>query len=269
MNYFDDINFIHVAEAESNRDSSCNHVGKEWAFGIMTGNGCVCKSAPTPRIPLQMPFLYLLQPGDMTGWQSINGATRHNFWFVVRGERAARIYRALAQYKEEGTPVIHLDSYQELILILQRMKHLYQCSIPSSSYQLARCAEEFVAAIYDQLNMKGKDLPIFRYISNLVEKLSLHPEYSCDFYRMAKENHVSYDYFRRCFKEYTGLTIREFMNRKRLEYALRLLENSSGSSIKEITDQCGFPRQAEFARFIKLHTGMTPSEIRKHPRGDA
>ena len=269
MNYFDDISFVHVSEALLAKDSDFDNVGNEWGFGIMTGEGCVKKRGLDPSIQLKMPFLYLVYPGNHSGWQSVNGATRHNRWFVVRGPRAERMVQAMMPFRKEGTPVIYLDNYQDLILIHRRMKHLYQCSIPSRSYQLARYAEEFIATIYDLLNMKGKDLPIFRYISNLVEKLSLHPEYSCDFYRMAKENHVSYDYFRRCFKEYTGLTIREFMNRKRLEYALRLLENSSGSSIKEITDQCGFPRQAEFARFIKLHTGMTPSEIRKHPRADA
>ncbi|MBO4630782.1 MAG: AraC family transcriptional regulator [Lentisphaeria bacterium] len=40
---------------------------------------------------------------------------------------------------------------------------------------------------------------------------------------------------------------------------------SSNMSIKEITDMCGFPRQAEFARFIKKRTGLTPSKIREQP----
>ena len=261
MNYFEDITFIHVAEGRSSVDS-LDTIVSEYGFGIMTGNGYIRRPGRWKDYLLKMPFLYLVRPGDHSGWKTVGGAERHNRWFVADGPRAERMYLALSEFLKDDGPAIYLDNYQDLIVIHQRMLHLFQCGVPARWYQLARHAEEFIATVYDLLNFKNKDLPIFQYISKIVEQISLHPEMNYDFRCMAKENHVSYDYFRHCFKSYAGQTMRDFLLEKRLAHALGLLRESA-ESIKEITDRCGFPRQAEFARFIKLRTGLTPSQIRK------
>ena len=265
MNYFDDIEFIHVVKRISNQNSSNLLNPKNWwGIGLMLGEGQVGKivSDSHPPISLRMPFLYLVRPGDHSGWQVVNGASRENRWFIVSGPRAERMVTALSELLNGSSPAIYLERYTELVMIHQQMLELYQHQMPSQSYLLAICAEEFVGMIYKLKNLKERKFPVYRLISKISEQIFRQPESSFDFKKIARDNHFSYDYFRRCFQKYTGQTMRTFLLQKRLDHALNLLHNSS-MRIKEVSDLFGFPRQTDFARFVRRKTGFTPSEIRK------
>jgi len=171
---------------------------------------------------------------------------------------------ALSELLNGNSPAMYLERYTELIVIHDRMLKLFEHNIPSQAYQMAICAEEFAGMIYNLLNLKERKFPVYQTIEKIAEQICSHPEQNFDFRAIAGKNHFSYDYFRRCFQKYTGQSMRDFLLQKRLDHALKLL-HSPDMSIKEITDLCGFPRQAEFARFIKKRTGLTPSEIRKQP----
>ena len=270
MNYFDDIEFIHVAKKiclQNSRDGLMPD--NWWSIGLMLGSGFARKiiSDTMPPIHLKMPFLYLGRPGDHTGWQNVNGKPRENRWFIMTGSRAERMVTALSELLNGESPAIYLDRYTELIVIHDRMLKLFEHNIPSQFYQLAMCAEEFAGTIYNLRNMKERSFPVYQVIKEIAEQICDHPDQSFDFKKIAKKNHLSYDYFRRCFQKFTGLPMRDFQQQKKLDHALKDLHNSS-MSIKEISDFCGFPRQAEFARFIKKRTGLTPSEIQKQPIWD-
>lgn len=263
MNYFDDISFIHVAKRITSADS-LDHLVNSWGIGLMLGNGLVKKivSDSLPPISLKMPFLYLIRPGDHSGWQSVNGATRENRWFVAAGPRAERMVTALSELLTPGNPSIRLERYTELIMIHQQMLELFQKNIPSRAYQMAMCAEKFAGTIYNLQELKEKKFPVYSLIGEIAEQICLHPEQTVDFKKTARKNHLSYDYFRRCFQKYTGQVMRNFQLQKRLDMALDLLHNSN-MSIKEISDLFEFSCQNDFARFIRRKTGFTPSEIRK------
>ena len=268
MNYFDDIEFVHVAKKICYQDS-INQLNPNnwWGIGMMLGSGFVRKivSDTLPPIILKMPFLYLVRPGDHSGWlHGVKGSPRENRWFIASGPRAERMVTALSELLNGNSPAIYLERYTELIVIHKRMQDLFEHNMPSQSYQMAMCAEEFVGTIYNLHNLKERKFPVYQVIGKITEQICCHPEQSFDFKEIAGENHLSYDYFRRCFQKYTGQTMRDFLLQKRLDHAMKLLHGSD-MSIKEITDFCGFPRQAEFARFIKKKTGFTPSEIRRQP----
>ena len=270
MNYFDDIEFVHVAKKISSRNSS-NALNPDnlWGIGLMLGSGSIRKtiSDTLPPVVLKMPFLYLVRPGDYRGWLAVNAIPRENRWFIAAGPRAERMVTALSALLNRNSPAIYLERYTELILIHDRMMNLFEHNIPSQSYQLAMCAEEFVGTIYKLQNMKDRNFPVYQVIGEIIDQICSHPERTFDFKEISRKNHLSYDYFRRCFQKYTGQSMRNFILQKKLDHALKFLHNSN-MSIKEITDSCGFPRQAEFARFIKKRTGLTPSEIRKQPIWD-
>ena len=144
------------------------------------------------------------------------------------------------------------------------MLRLYRYGVPSKSYRLAVCVEEFMGAFYDALKDTRRDTPVARLIMETVSAIGSDPGASYDFADLARRNNISHDHFRRCFQEYAGKPIHEFLLQKRQELGVSLLRES-GESIKEISFRCGFARQADFARFIKLRTGMTPSELRQCP----
>ena len=97
---------------------------------------------------------------------------------------------------------------------------------------------------------------VLRYIS---ENLSTHK----DAESIAKHFAVSRSKLDRDFKEAIGMTIHEFSDICRLNYAKVLLGSNKAYSIASITEACGLKNETYFYAFFKKHTGMSPSEYRK------
>ena len=73
---------------------------------------------------------------------------------------------------------------------------------------------------------------------------------------------VSPFYFCKVFKQSTGLTFTEYVNRKRIEWAMRLLKNPR-FSITEVAYDVGYQSLSQFNRCFRKIAGQSPSEYRK------
>jgi len=87
-------------------------------------------------------------------------------------------------------------------------------------------------------------------VASIAEKLNLHPSY------------VS-----RLFKEEQGIGLLEYINRFRVEQAIRLL-TVSNISISEIAARCGYTSDASFIRVFRQYRGMTPGKYREEVKND-
>lgn len=271
IDYFNDAVFLQVGRVVSRRDVAPGPKHDFWGLGLMLGNGYVkAGSAARGERILKMPFLYLIRPSNGGGfWGVVNGAERDNRWFIMQGPRAERVVNSVSQILEvEDDQFLYLKSYQELVAIHQKMLHIFQRGIPSQQYRLVVCLEEFVGAISNALAENNQNSPVFDYVAQIAENICSNPGGTYNFPQLARDYRISYDHLRRCFQEYAGKPIYEFLLEKRQALADSLLRESF-YSIKEIAERCGFPRQAEFARFVKQRTGLTPSELRKRPSLDS
>ena len=73
---------------------------------------------------------------------------------------------------------------------------------------------------------------------------------------------VNPSYLSTLFKKETGVTLTEYVNRKRIEQALLLL-NSTSMQIQLIAQYCGIPDVNYFTKTFKKIVGKTPKEYRK------
>lgn len=73
--------------------------------------------------------------------------------------------------------------------------------------------------------------------------------------------HFSPSYLSKLFHQTKGMTIKAYMNQKRLENAEYLLKNSD-LTIQEVSQHCGFSNVSHFNRVFKQHTGSPPLEFR-------
>lgn len=69
--------------------------------------------------------------------------------------------------------------------------------------------------------------------------------------------------FARLFRENTGISIQQYIKKKRIEKALILLHHSS-SSIEEIATTCGFSDRYHFSKVFKELMEMSPATYKKH-----
>lgn len=69
--------------------------------------------------------------------------------------------------------------------------------------------------------------------------------------------------FARLFKKSTGITIQQYIIKRRIENALNLMYHSD-KSLDEIAHDCGFSDRFHFSKAFKKHVHMSPSYYRKN-----
>lgn len=79
---------------------------------------------------------------------------------------------------------------------------------------------------------------------------------------LASNNNICYSYFRRMFKQYTGMSPHQYhLELKIMDAKEQLI--STNKTIKEICYDLGFQSTHYFSRFFKKKVGINPSEFRK------
>ncbi len=68
-------------------------------------------------------------------------------------------------------------------------------------------------------------------------------------------------YLSHLFKEKMGVTLKEYLTKKKIAYAAELLRTSD-ITVEQITDHLNFSCPRTFRRAFKQHTGMTPTEYK-------
>jgi AraC-like DNA-binding protein len=81
--------------------------------------------------------------------------------------------------------------------------------------------------------------------------------------KVANELCVSYAWFRKTFKTYTGIAPHQYLIQLKIEKAKMLLGNRS-RSIKEIAFSLNFESAFYFSKLFKEKVGVSPKEYRKN-----
>jgi len=79
---------------------------------------------------------------------------------------------------------------------------------------------------------------------------------------LEKEFHHNFDYMNRKFKENTGTTIFQFLEKYRIEESKKLLETKR-FSVTEIAESLGFCNAYYFTKVFKKHENITPRDYKK------
>ena len=107
------------------------------------------------------------------------------------------------------------------------------------------------------------------YIQDVLRYLSEHLSTPTDAGTLARMFAVSRSKLDRDFKQAVGMTVHEFSDICRLNYAKMLLRNKGEMSVARISEACGFRNETYFFAFFKKHTGKSPAEFRRdRKRGD-
>lgn len=80
---------------------------------------------------------------------------------------------------------------------------------------------------------------------------------------LAEKYHMTYNWFIRCFKDFTGSSPQSYLTDVRIEKAKDLL-NMRSFHISEIAEQTGYSDPLYFSRIFKKRTGYSPNEYKKN-----
>lgn len=103
------------------------------------------------------------------------------------------------------------------------------------------------------------------YEIKIINKITDYVDNNYDKHIMLQEladiAHMNPTYFSTFFKKYNGLTLTEYIVRKRITRATEYLK-STDKTILEISGLCGFNNSANFNKMFKKVTGVTPTQYR-------
>ncbi|WNS40738.1 AraC family transcriptional regulator [Paenibacillus sp. MMS20-IR301] len=133
-------------------------------------------------------------------------------------------------------------------------------------------AELWLPVIFAEMEeLLMRDIEAMPYHSNVREAISMiEQEYrTLTLSELARRLNFNKNYLSSLIKEETGLTFKEWVNKRRLQEAYDLLISSS-LSIEEIAHQIGLGSPSYFYRIFKKAYGTLPSQFRRrlHTAGD-
>ncbi|MDY2793546.1 MAG: AraC family transcriptional regulator [Eubacteriales bacterium] len=126
-----------------------------------------------------------------------------------------------------------------------------------------REAEEKLCALLRRRKESG-NLELKRRVVEYVDAHFEEPELYADI--VAEACGVSVKYLHRVFREYTGKSVCDYLEEKRMQRARTLLEEGD-ENISRISERCGFRSLNTFYKAFKRVNGLSPSEYRKMRAG--
>lgn len=99
------------------------------------------------------------------------------------------------------------------------------------------------------------------------EHIHTHLEEKLTVEQIAKILQISPSYLSSAFKKETGLGLKEYINKRKIQEAMRRLRTSDAAVI-EISEALSYPSQAYFSSVFKKVTGVTPTRFR-NDKGDS
>ena len=147
---------------------------------------------------------------------------------------------------------IHIDN-----LSSRFARKIEQITTPEGGTALQKEMIHKYCLLVKNHSMKGFSLLVQKVVtridSDLTADLSLKTQ--------AQLLNVNASYLSTLFKKETGMTLTDYVNKKRMENAVFLL-NSTNMQIQNIAQYCGIPDVNYFTKIFKKYIGKTPKEYR-------
>lgn len=113
--------------------------------------------------------------------------------------------------------------------------------------------------------LKGSDEEHAKYMTNItpdvMEYIDKHCYEKITLSQIAQKCFYTPSYFSHAFKKYCGKSLSEYVKKKRITYALELLENTD-YTVSQISEMVGYNDKTFFYRVFRDAVGKSPAEYR-------
>lgn len=130
-----------------------------------------------------------------------------------------------------------------------------------NEYKLA--AKTTVTFLINLLMLKHTKSPAHfpDWLSNLLTRLNTFSCFQTDLSELIGDFAYNADYMRRLFKKHVGMTMTDYFNKQKMNYAYYLVKNSD-KSVEEICEAVGIGATSYFHKLFKSAFHTTPKQLR-------
>lgn len=226
---------------------------------IVQGTG-VFESASCNPVQVKAGNMFLLFPNEWHNYHPHKKTGWDEYWIGFTGANID--VRVENGFFSKQKPVFFVGILEEIV-------HLFNQGIIIAKEQKAGY-QQMLAGIVNHLlgiaysvdkHMNFEDLNVANQInkSKIIFTQRFQEEIKIE--KIASELNMSYSWFRRLFKEYTGFAPAQYVQELRIQHAKELLTNTTLST-KEISFLSGFDNSEYFFTAFKNKTGYTPLKYR-------
>lgn len=210
-------------------------------------------------------MLIVLFPGQWHTYCPDTGTGWNEYYIGFEGSMADELFKN--QFFCLDEQILEVGLNEELVRLFQRALEVAEADKAASQQHLAGILLHIAGMILSLSKNKAleKDnaaqkIEQAKIIMNENVYKEIDPE------ELAQKLNISYSWFRKMFKDYTGYSPAKYFQELKLRKAKQLLANTS-RSVKEICFQLGYTSTEYFSNLFKKHTGLTPMEYRATGRG--
>lgn len=217
--------------------------------------------------PLRRGSLFLLTPAD---FHEITPESELELYNVIFTEKwmPDHLYRYV--FDHPMLPQIQLTSLLKMMQAdFEQMYHEYTQKLEGHEWMLAAALQRLLVQVVR--SSKINDLQAMKptagtsQLQQALIYIEHHFRAPLTLKQVARQAHLSSNYFSHCFHREVGMTFQRFLQQKRLQFARSLLL-ASELSITEICFRSGFNTLQHFEKVFRQQYGAAPREYRKNSK---
>lgn len=241
-------------------DNEKGRILNEYQLVYITRGSGTFRSAHIPATTVKEGNIFLLQPGEWHTYRPNMKTGWDEYWIGFKGDVVNSLMKN--DFFKVSQPLYYLGINEEIVSLYNKAIEAAEDEKAGFQQYMAGIVFHMLSLLYhNQRNQQFADKEIINRINKakiiMQENIfsSISPE------EIAEQLNLSYSWFRRAFKEYTGFAPAKYISELKLQKAKALLVTTK-KSIKEISISLNFDNVEYFSTFFKKMTGKTPMEYR-------
>ena len=245
-------------------DSSKGRILNEYQLLYITRGSGIFQSYHIPTTTVKEGHMILLHPGEWHTYRPNAKTGWDEYWLGFKGPIIDDLIKK--GFLKIEQPIYYLGISEEAVSLYNRALEIAIEEKAGFQQYLGGIVYNLLSGLYyNQRNQQFSDKEIIHRINKakiiMQENIfnPITPE------EIAAQLNLSYSWFRRAFKEYTGFSPAKYISVLKLQKAKTMLV-ATKKSIKEISISLNFDNVEYFSTFFKKMTGKTPMAYRNAPK---
>lgn len=226
---------------------------------ITKGSGYFA-SQSCPEAPVKAGTVMLLFPGEWHSYHPDDATGWDEYWVGFKGSYIDD--RVANRFLVREQPLHNIGISSGIVSLYEEILQLASAEKAGCQQMMSSIVLHILGSIYyKERNNSYANTFILEKV-NAARELMKDVDNPRDVEAIARELGVSYSWFRKTFKEYTGISPAQYQLQQRLLKAKEMLTGTD-INISDIAYALKFVNTGQFSTFFKHKEGVTPSDFRK------
>ncbi len=231
---------------------------------ITQGSG-IFESDSCKQCEIKAGTIIILFPGERHRYKPNNEAGWDEYWIGIKGNIIDNLVDK--NFLRPDNPIIYIGYHEVIFNLFVSIIEVTKREGTGYQQLISGAALHLIGNFHFILKQVGAECEAKEVIINkarLLFRANIMNDFSPE--QAAEVLGVGYSWFRKAFKNYTGLSPGQFYIQLKIEHAKELLNNPD-IPIKQIAYDLGFDSYFYFSRMFKEKTGLRPTSYRNRALG--